>query len=462
MTLTIRSPYDQRVIAEIERHSDDAIDGALTRAREAQRAWRKIPLPERVQQVRAALNRFRQDRDAIASEVSQQMGKPIGEAGGEVDTCYARGMFMCSIAEESLAADRLEPKPGFVRRIEHVPLGVVLNIVAWNYPLFLPINVVTPAILAGNAVLLKHADLTALTGARFASIFSELSVPHLVQNLVIDHRQCATVIGDARTDHVCFTGSVRGGREVYRQAAAAEHILDVGLELGGKDPAYVAADADLDFAVAGLVDGACYNAGQSCCAVERAYVHASVYDEFIDRARKLMSAYRLGDPSSADTTLGPLARAAQIAVLQGQVETAQAAGARLICGGTTATGIEHGGGFFMPTLLADVDNASAAMQEESFGPILPIAKVDSDEHAIQLMDDCAYGLTASVWTADQERAEKVASALDVGTVYQNRCDYLDPALPWTGARMSGKGSTLSRYGFVHLTRRKSIHFRIAT
>jgi acyl-CoA reductase-like NAD-dependent aldehyde dehydrogenase len=385
-----------------------------------------------------------------------QMGKPLREAAREVETCCERAEYMASIAVESLAAEVLPPKAGFHRRIEHAPLGVVLDIAAWNYPLLIAVNVVVPALLAGNTVLLKHSGRTPLCGLHFERAYGALEPPGLVTSLVLTHADTSRLIADRRVAHTAFTGSVEGGHALYRQAA--ERFIDVGLELGGKDPAYVAEDSDLEFAVENVVDGACYNAGQSCCAVERVYVHEKVYGSFLDRARGVLERYRLGDPLDEKTTMGPLARCSGVEVMERQVAEALRRGARLLHGGKRLEG--HPGNFYLPTLLAGVPREAEAMQEETFGPLVPVAPVAGDAEALERMNDSRYGLTASVWTRDRERAEFFARGLETGTVYQNRCDYLDPALPWTGVRDSGKGSTLSRHGFLHLTRPKSIHFRL--
>ena len=364
---------------------------------------------------------------------------------------------MISIAKDALAPEHPPGKPGFRLRIEHEPLGVVYEIAAWNYPLLIPVNVVVPALLAGNAVILKHSPLTPLCGARFSRAFESMPVPGLVQDVVLEDERAEALLADPRIDHLAFTGSVATGRKVYQ--AAARRLIDAGLELGGKDPAYVAEDADLDLAAGNVVDGACYNAGQSCCAVERAYVHERLYEPFLAAAKSAMEAYRLGDPLDEGTTMGPLARREALETLERQVEDALARGAKLLCGGRRVPGQ---GLLFPPTLLADVPNDALAMQAESFGPILPVAKVSGDDEAVLRMNDSRYGLTASVWTQDMDRATRVMSELDAGTVYANRCDYLDPLLPWVGVKDSGKGCSLSHLGFGHLTRPKSFHLRTQT
>jgi acyl-CoA reductase-like NAD-dependent aldehyde dehydrogenase len=386
------------------------------------------------------------------------MGKPIVEARREVATFLDRAAWAVGAAEEALAPEVLPEKPGFHRRIEHVPLGVVLDIAAWNYPLLVPVNVVVPALLAGNTVLLKHSERTPLCGRAIAAAFAGLDVPDLVVDVQVPPPDTARLVRDPRVAHVAFTGSVRTGNLVQR--AAAERFVDVGLELGGKDPAYVAADADLAFAVENVVDGACYNAGQSCCAVERVYVHRSLYDEFLERARAILEAYRLGDPLDEATTLGPLAIAANVDLAERQVADAVRRGARLLLGGGRAPGLP--GSFLAPTLIAGVPDDAPLMQDETFAPVVPVQAVSGDDEALARMRDTRFGLTASVWTRDRERAERLAAEIDAGTVFQNRCDYLDPALPWTGTGESGKGTTMSRFGFLGLTRRKAIHFRTAT
>ncbi|MBN1854643.1 MAG: aldehyde dehydrogenase family protein [Pirellulales bacterium] len=455
MHLNVTNPYNQETVCSLPLADEQTIRQVIEQAEQAFAHWSRLPVQERVRIVREGLDRFRQRAEDVACDVTLQMGKPIVQSRSEFKGMLDRAEYMASIAEDSLAPDILPAKPGFHRRIEHVPVGVVFNIAAWNYPLFIPINVVVPALLAGNTVILKHSAKTPLCGKHFAEVFGSLEIPGLVANLVIDHEQTSRVIADPRVGYVAFTGSVEGGREIHRHVA--NRFIDVGLELGGNDPAYVAEDADLDFTVENVVDGACYNAGQSCCAVERVYVHRSIYDAFLEKSLAVMKRYRLGDPMDEQTTMGPLASRGALEVLSKQVVDAVARGGRLLLGGHRWA--DSPGNFFEPTLLASVPNDAIIMQEESFGPLLPALAVANDDEAISMMNDTHYGLTASVWTRDSERANRFAKAVQAGTIYQNRCDFLDPALPWTGYRDSGKGSTLSNYGFFHLTKRKSIHYR---
>jgi len=453
--LRIVNPATGTHLRDVPCDSPADVDAKLARAQAAHRRWRETPLEERVAELRSALEYFRRQKECVARDVTREIGKPIRQARGEVDTLLARAEYMLSIAPSALAAERVQAKPGFELSIEHAPLGVVLDIAAWNYPLIVPVNVIVPGLAAGNALVLKHSPKSPAAGEHFARALANLSEPDAFQHVIVPDTDAGALVSDARIDHVSFTGSVATGRRVYR--AASERLVDCGLELGGKDPAYVAADADLDFAAENVVDGACYNAGQSCCAVERVYVHASVYEAFLERAMLTVLAYRLGDPLEETTTLGPLVDAAARERVERHVADALSRGARLLCGGRRPPDLA--GSFHEPTLLADCPDTALVMREETFGPLVPVRAVRDDDEALSAMNDSRYGLTASVWTKDPARAERFARALEAGTVYQNRCDYLEPALPWTGWKESGLGSTLSRFGFLHLTRRKSVHLR---
>lgn len=436
--------------AEVERILDRAREGAKAAA--ATRVEDRVALCLRVTE---ALER---EVEATAAEITAEMGKPLRQAIGEMAGMAKRARHMCAIAADALREVVVDGDPALERRIVRAPKGVVFAMPAWNYPLLTAVNVVIPAILAGNVVVLKHSPRSPSVGDRFAKAFRDAGAPlDLVQTLQCDYATAEALVADRRVDHVAFTGSVHGGHRI--QAAAKDRFIDVGLELGGNDAAYVAEDADLEKAVDGIVDGACYNAGQSCCAVERVYVHRSLYARFVDAALPLLRAYVLGDPRAEGTTLGPIAQPWHPDEIQAQVDDAVRRGARLLFGGKR-TSVEGRGRFFEPTLLADVPDDAVVMSKETFGPILPIAPVDGDEEALARINDDELGLTASIWTRDRERAARLAPRLDVGTVYMNRCDALDPALPWTGWKDSGKGSTLSVVGFEHLTKAKAINFRL--
>jgi acyl-CoA reductase-like NAD-dependent aldehyde dehydrogenase len=457
-THTVDDPFTGDVACTLELADDAAIGKTLDRAREAARAFRRTSVEERIALADKALTAFEARSEDIARDITRQMGKPLAQARGEVKGMAGRWRHMQEIAKESLADIVLPPKDGFERRIAKTPLGVVLDLPAWNYPLLTAVNAVVPAVLAGNAVVLKHSPRTPLCGEHFARAFADAGAPAgLVQSLFVDYATTEKMVGDERIDHVLFTGSVHGGHRI--QEAAKGRFLHVGLELGGNDPAYVAADADLKNTVENVVDGAIYNAGQSCCAVERVYVHASRYDEFLAACEPVVRAYVLGDPNDDKTSLGPIAQPWHPKELADMVADATAKGAKLVCGGK-ATHVNGKGRFFEATLLTGVPQTAALMQRESFGPILAVAKVASDEEALAKMNDSRLGLTASVWTNDRDRADRLARDLDYGTVYMNRCDALDPALPWTGVKDSGRGCTLSALGFDSLTRPKAIHFRL--
>jgi acyl-CoA reductase-like NAD-dependent aldehyde dehydrogenase len=455
---TVDDPYTGETAATVELADQAAIDRTLDRAHEAAHAFRRTSVDERVALCDRALAAFEARMEHVAKDITRQMGKPRAQSRNEVMGMAGRWRHMQSIAKESLADIVLPPKEGFERRIAKEPLGVVLDLPAWNYPLLTAVNAVVPAVLAGNAVVVKHSPRTPLCGEHFARAFADAGAPPgLVSALFVDYATTERMVGDERIDHVLFTGSVHGGHRI--QAAAKDRFLHVGLELGGNDPAYVAPDCDLKNTVDNVVDGAIYNAGQSCCAVERVYVHHSVYEKFLEAAEPLVRAYVMGDPMNEATTLGPIAQPWHPKELEDFVADAVRKGAKVMVGGK-ATQVNGKGRFFEATLMRDVPQASDMMQRESFGPILAVCPVDTDDEALKRMNDSRLGLTASVWTTDRDRAARMARDLEYGTVYMNRCDALDPALPWVGVKDSGRGCTLSPLGFDALTRPKAIHFRL--
>lgn len=457
-SLSVDDPWSGAISKAQPWATPSEIDATLDRARKGAAAIAAMSVEERVALCLRATEALERDVDAVAAEITAEMGKPLAQAKGEMGGMAKRARHMASIAVESLKDIVIGGDPTLERRIVRAPKGVVLAMPAWNYPLLTAVNVVIPAVLAGNAVVLKHSPRSPSVGERFAKAFRDAGAPpEIVQALQCDHGASERMVGDARVDHVAFTGSTFGGHRI--QAAAKDRLIDVGLELGGNDAAYVAADSDVAKAADGIVDGACYNAGQSCCAVERVYVHRSLYAQFVEACLPIMRAYVMGDPRDASTSLGPIAQPWHPDELEAQVQDAVRRGAKLLFGGKKVS-VNGKGRFFEPTVLIDVPDDAEVMSRESFGPILPIAPVDDDEHALRLINDDELGLTASVWTTDRERAARMAQRLEVGTVYMNRCDALDPALPWTGWKESGKGSTLSVLGFEHLTHPKAINFRV--
>lgn len=457
-THTVDDPFTGETSVTVPVADQATIGKTLDRAREAARAIRKMSVDERLALCDRALTAFEARAEEIAKDVTKQMGKPLSQSRGEVKGMAGRWRHMMEIAKASLADIVLPPKEGFERRIAKDPLGVVLDLPAWNYPLLTAVNAVVPALLAGNSVVVKHSPRTPLCGEHFARAFADAGgPPNAVQALFVDYETTEKMVGDDRIDSVLFTGSVLGGHKI--QAAAKDRFVHVGLELGGNDPAYVAEDADLANTVENVVDGAIYNAGQSCCAVERVYVHKALYEKFIAAAEPMVKGYVLGDPSDDKTTLGPIAQPWHVKELTAIIADAKAKGGKVVTGGEAAK-VDGKGRFFQATLLRDVPQNADVMQKESFGPILAVSPVDSDEEALSRMNDSRLGLTASVWTKDRDRAERLARDLDFGTVYMNRCDALDPALPWTGVKDSGRGVTLSALGFDALTRPKAIHFRL--
>jgi acyl-CoA reductase-like NAD-dependent aldehyde dehydrogenase len=452
------NPATEKAFCTVQSTSEPELESTLRRMRAAQQEWRNVPVSQRIDVCRRFIEAFRSMKEPVALGITRQMGKPIGQARNEVNTMLDRAETMTRLADAGLRDDILPPKDGFRRLIRHEPLGIVLDIPAWNYPLLIAVNVVVPALLAGNAVLLKHARLTPLCGDAFVEAFRKTNLPQdLIASIHVDHPTIRKLLDARAVDFVSFTGSVEGGRQVY-QAASAQ-LLDMGLELGGKDPAFVREDANFDFAVANLVDGAFYNAGQSCCAVERIYVMRPLFARFVDAYVAEVEKYKIGNPEDESTTVGPLAQSKAIEFLESQISEAAGRGAKVVVGGQRLPSPGH---FFQPTVLVDVDHSMSVMTEESFGPVIGIMPVDSEHEAVQLMNDSPYGLTASIWTEDIDRGEALSHATNAGTVFVNRCDYLDPELAWVGIKNSGHGCTLSHLGFLHLTRPKSFHVRTRT
>ena len=461
MTLKTISPVDGRVYAERTPATAAEIDAALERARKAQREWRAVPVTERASVMERFCAEFERRGQELAVGLSWQMGRPVRFAPSEVRGTLERARYMIGIAPTALADLDAGPKAGFRRFVRREPLGVVFTVAAWNYPYLIAVNSVVPALMAGNAVVLKHSAQTLLAAEAFAACFAAAGLPAgLFQVLHLSHQDTGRVIGDARIDFVSFTGSVTGGRAVQR--AAAQRFVGVGLELGGCDPVYVRHDADLKHAIENIVDGAYFNSGQSCCGLQRIYVHESLYEPFTLGAVELIRQYRLGDPVDPETTLGPVVRSAAADAVRAQIRASTDAGARAAIDEREFAASKAGTPYLAPQLLLDAPAASAVMREEIFGPVAGVMRVRSDAEALAHMNDSAFGLTAAVWTRDAAAAERLGAQLETGTFFMNRCDYLDPALAWVGVKDSGRGCTLSVVGYQHLTRPKSFHLRVTT
>ena len=452
------SPVDGREIVRRPCASAAEIEGALAGARAAQAQWRRVPIADRARLVSAAVDAVLAMRDEIVPELAWQMGRPVRFGGGELNGFEERARHMIAIAADALAPVVPDPRPGFRRYIRREPLGIVLTIAPWNYPYLTAVNSVVPALMAGNAVILKHAAQTLLVGDRLQRAAEAAGLPRgLFRALILSHEQTLELIGSGAIDQVCFTGSVAAGRAI--EQAAAGTFARVGLELGGKDPAYVRPDADLAHAVENLADGAFFNSGQCCCGIERIYVHADVFDPFVDGFAALTRQYVLDTPLDGNTTLGPMAQPRLAATVRAHVEEAQAKGARALIDTRAFARDAPGSTYVAPQVLVDVDHSMQVMTQETFGPVVGIMPVKDDAEAVRLMNDSPYGLTASVWTRDVDAAEAIGDLLETGTVYMNRCDYLDPGLAWTGVKDTGRGATLSRIGYEALTRPKSFHLR---
>jgi acyl-CoA reductase-like NAD-dependent aldehyde dehydrogenase len=454
------SPVDGSIYAERQLATSREIENALAKAVTSQAVWKRVPVAERAAACKRMLDWLVERADEIGKELTWQIGRPIAYSPNEIRRGFQeRVNYMAEIAGRELADIEIEPKDNFRRFIRREPVGVVLVLAPWNYPWLASVNALVPAILAGNSVILKIAPQTPLVAERYAEAFKAAGLPEGVfQFLHIDHDQVAEVIKDSRVGFVAFTGSVAGGHAVQR--VAGERFIATGLELGGKDPAYVRPDAPLPATIENLVDGAMFNSGQSCCAVERVYVHRDVYDRFVEGFVEMTKQYKLGNPLDPATTLGPMVRADAADKARAHIADALKKGARVLIDPALFPVAQEGTPYLEPQVLVGVDHSMLVMTEETFAPVAGIMPVKDDEEAIRLMNDSRYGLTASIWTTDADAALRIGDRVEAGTWYMNRCDYLDPALAWTGVKDSGRGCTLSKLGFEAFTRPKSFHLRL--
>ena len=451
------SPIDGSVFAMRSVLSMGEAQAAAARARAAQAAWAARPLAERIDLVMAGVAAVGAMNDEIVPELAHMMGRPV-RYGGEFRGFNERASHMAAIAAEALAPIEVGEDATFKRYIKRIPQGVVFVVAPWNYPYMTAINTIAPALIAGNTVVLKHATQTLLVGERMARAFHSAGIPaDVFQNVFLDHDTTSGLIASGAFNFVNFTGSVGGGRAMER--AAAGTFTGVGTELGGKDPGYVMEDADLDAAVDTLIDGAMFNSGQCCCGIERIYVHESLYDAFVEKAVAIVNGYKLGNPLDPETSIGPMASTRFAAEVRAQIAEALADGAVAHIAPMAA---DDGAAYLTPQILTNVTHKMRVMRDESFGPVVGIMKVSSDEEAIALMNDSEFGLTASLWTADLDRAQAVGDQVETGTVFLNRADYLDPGLCWTGCKNTGRGGGLSIIGFHNLTRPKSYHLKKVT
>ncbi|WP_171098216.1 aldehyde dehydrogenase family protein [Ruegeria sp. HKCCD7255] len=451
------SPIDGSVFAEREVLTRDAAFAAAGRARAAQADWAARPLQERVDLVMAGVAEVGAMNDEIVPELAQMMGRPV-RYGGEFGGFNERASYVAEIAERALADISVGEDETFRRYIKRIPHGVVFVVAPWNYPYMTAINTVAPALIAGNAVVLKHATQTLLVGERMAQAFHAAGVPEDVfQHVFLSHDVTSDLIAGRAFDFVNFTGSVGGGQAMER--AAAGTFTGVGTELGGKDPGYVMEDADLEAAVETLIDGAMFNSGQCCCGIERIYVHESLFDAFLARAVEIVQGYKLGNPLDPETTIGPMANVRFADEVRAQIAEAVADGA---VAHIETFPEDDGGAYLTPQIMTNVTHDMRVMRDESFGPVVGIMKVSSDAEAVELMNDSEFGLTASLWTRDVDRAARVGDRIQTGTVFMNRADYLDPGLCWTGCKNTGRGGGLSVIGYHNLTRPKSYHLKKVT
>lgn len=452
--LKITNPATGQVITALEADDAKSVKAKFNLARAAQPSWAKVALKKRL----AAIATFREhvaaETEHLAEVLTTEVGKPISQSRNELKGVLPRLDFFLAETARTLKSEKVFDEGALEERISHEPLGVIANISAWNYPWFVGANVFIPALLAGNAVLYKPSEFAAMTGLEITRLLHASGIPEDVFVPLIGAGDVGAALLKQPLDGVFFTGSYATGHTIA--AAMRGRMVKLQLELGGKDPVYVCEDVDIAKAAAGIADGAFYNTGQSCCSVERIYVNEKIFKSFVDTFVAQVKGYRRGDPTDDNTYIGPLTRAAQLKVLESQVKDARKRGAKILMGGKR---VKDKGNWFEPTILIDVDHSMAVMRDESFGPVIGLMPVKDDTEAVRLMNDTEYGLTAGVYTADRQRAERILANLNSGSVYWNCCDRVSPRLPWSGTRKSGIGLTLSTYGIETFTRPKAWHLR---
>ena len=452
------TPIDNTVYIERNYASSQEIENTLNIAKKTLLDWQNTSINERKKILTKFVDSFLENKKEIEEELCRQMGRPIGQCGGEMNGFEERARYMIEKSEEALSNIISKKNDEFDNFITKDPLGTIFIIAPWNYPYNTSVNSVVPSLLAGNTVILKHSSQTPLCAEQLYKAAKLSGLPEGVfQFLHLDHQSTSKIIADERIDHVLFTGSVSGGKQVKK--AIGERFINAGLELGGKDPAYVRKDCNLQHAIENLADGSFYNSGQSCCGIERIYVDSAVYNDFVEGIKSITEKYILDDPLNSKTNLGPVVKLSAAQSIRLQVKEAISNGANDIIEKTNFKIAEESNCYVSPSVLINVDHSMKFMMEETFGPTVGIMKVNNEEQAAQLMNDSPYGLTACIWTSDMEFAKKFGKRINTGTFFMNRCDYLDPGLAWTGVKNTGIGVTLSVLGFNHVTRAKSYHYR---
>ena len=452
------TPIDNSVYLERPLSTQNEINNVIENSKKSFQSWKSTSIDDRIKIINKFIDNLIALKPEVSKEICWQIGRPISQCGNELRGFEERSRHMVEIAKESLRDIPATKNDEFDNYIYKSPLGVIFVMAPWNYPIITATNTIVPALLAGNTIVIKHSSQTPRCAELISQAFDNTGLPEGVFQFVhTDHQACEKIIADPRIAHVVFTGSVRGGQEVKKYIGT--RFINVGLELGGKDPAYVRSDADLNHAIENLVDGAMFNSGQSCCGIERIYVDMSIYKDFIDGFKTITEQYKLGDPSQEDTNLGPVVRLSAANFIRSQISEAEKQGAKRLIDESKFSIAKDDNCYIAPQVMIDVDHSMRFMMEETFGPAVGIMPVKDHHEAKQLMNDSPYGLTASIWTKDLDFAKEFGRDIETGTFFMNRCDYLDPALAWTGVKDTGVGCSLSVLAFDQFTRPQSFHMR---